>query len=107
MKDRVKKNEVMKEFDRILDEQRRQRRRGDWILVVLVIIVLIVLMFTSCGSPNERYVMEPPFIIIKKTRGWEYKCGMSDWTYCYQDRKGDMECFCEEIERYNIGDTIR
>lgn len=69
------------------------------------LLVILIIILGSCG-PREYPKMEKPFVIIDKF-AHSQACNKGDCRYTYQDVNGEIQDFCDEGQKYDIGDTIK
>jgi hypothetical protein len=72
-------------------------------LKLLFYIILFTIIFTLGCKP---YLPQKPFIITYKFPDGP-SCQKEWCSYLYTDAKGHDYHFCEDKDKYNIGDTIK
>jgi hypothetical protein len=73
------------------------------LLALLTLLSILVLILFSCKKEKKTY--EKPFIIVGKFPDSEL-CGKDYCHYIYVDKNGYEDDFCDDENKYSIGDTI-
>lgn len=73
--------------------------------LIKYITAILLLILTSCDFNIKRQVPKKPFIIIYKYPESQ-NCKNKHCGYKYISSDGMVQFFCEDVESYNIGDTI-